>query len=201
MTTDNNAGEPGRGIGLLQYLPNSLTILRLLLAVPVGILILREEFAGALAVGFVAGLSDALDGYFARKLQAFSKLGAALDPIADKLLITVSFLSFASVGLIPWYLAITVIARDLIIMVGACSYHWLIGNLEFSPTLLSKANMFVQIAFCVLVLLAQVASGIPQVMLEIGQWLVIFMALCSGAHYVALWTGKAMRAHRESGGS
>ena len=181
---------------MLQYLPNSLTFSRLLLAVPLGYLILRENYPLALGVGFLAGLTDALDGYVARRLGAFSRFGAALDPIADKVLITVSFLCMAQVELIPWYLAIAVIARDLIIVAGALCYHFLIGPFEFAATNLSKANMAVQIAFCVLVLTAQVVPQIPEVTITIGSALVLFIAASSGFDYVMSWTIKAIQTRR-----
>ena len=179
---------------MLRYLPNGLTLLRLLLAVPLGALILREEYAWALGTGIIAGLTDALDGFFARRLGVLSRFGAALDPVADKTLVTVMFLSFASVGLIPWWLALTVIARDAIIVTGALCYHWLIGPLEFSPTPLSKANMFLQLAFCVLVLLAQLVPAIPDAAITAGGFLVLVIAVASGADYVTSWTRKALAA-------
>lgn len=182
---------------MLQYLPNTLTFSRLLLAVPLGILILRENYPWALAVGFLAGLTDALDGFVARRLNAFSRFGAALDPIADKVLVTVSFLCMAQVQLIPWYLAAIVIARDLIIVAGALCYHYLIGPFEFAATTLSKANMCVQIGFCVLVLTAQVVTQIPPESITIGVALVLFIAASSGFDYVLSWTIKAVRTHRE----
>lgn len=183
---------------MLQYLPNSLTILRLLLTLPLGILILREDFAMALAVGFLAGLSDALDGFFARRLQAFSRFGAALDPIADKILIMVTFVCFAEVQLVPWYLAIAVIARDLIIVIGAACYYRFIGPFEFSATNLSKLNMVIQICFCVLVLSSQVVPEIPQVATLIGSVAVLFIAAASGFDYVMSWTIKAMQSPKDS---
>ena len=182
---------------LLQYLPNCLTFSRLLLAVPLGILILRQEFGWALGVGCLAGVTDALDGFFARRLNAFSRFGAALDPIADKVLITVSFLTFAQVGLIPWYLAIAVIARDLIIVTGAICYHWLIGPFEFAASRLSKANMLVQILFCVMVLLAQVVPEVPPVSITIGMAAVLFIAASSGFDYVVSWTVRAIDSRRD----
>ena len=115
-------------------------------------------------------------------LGAFSRLGAALDPVADKLMITVCMLSFALISLIPWWLAIAVICRDLVIVAGASCYHWLIGQLEFEPTSLSKANMFVQIAFCILVLTVQVMEGIPAQLLEYSQWLVLAVAVLGPVH-------------------
>ena len=84
---------------MLQYLPNSLTVLRLLLAGPLGWLVLREQYHWALVVGLLAGLTDALDGLLARRLNALSRFGAALDPVADKVLITVAFLCFAQAAM------------------------------------------------------------------------------------------------------
>ena len=184
---------------MLQYLPNCLTFSRLLLAIPLGFLILAENYHWALAVGFVAGLTDALDGYAARRLGAFSRFGAALDPVADKTLIMVSFLCLAEVQLIPWYLAFAVIARDLIIVAGALCYHFFIGPFKFAATPLSKANMGIQIAFCVLVLTAQVVPQIPETRIVIGTALVLFIAASSGFDYVMSWTIKAVRTRREQG--
>lgn len=186
---------------MLRYLPNSLTFSRLLLAIPLGVLILRQDYHWALAVGFLAGLTDALDGFFARKLQAFSRFGAALDPVADKVLVTVTFLCMAQVQIIPWYLAAVVICRDLIIVTGALCYHYLIGPFEFAATTLSKANMCIQIGFCVLVLTAQVMPQIPEIVVTIGMALVVFIAASSGFDYVASWSIKALKERREQDNS
>ncbi len=179
---------------MLAHLPNSLTFLRLLLAVPLGLLILREDYVWALGVGFLAGLSDALDGFFARRLGAFSRIGAALDPVADKILITVSFVSLALVELIPWYLAVAVIVRDLVIVAGAACYHLLIGPFEFAASRLSKSNMFIQISYCVLILLSQVVPNIPPNTVQAGTAAVLIIAAASGFDYVMSWTIKAVQA-------
>jgi len=181
---------------MLHYLPNSLTILRLLLAVPLGLLILREDYVWALGVGLIAGLSDALDGFFARRLGVFSRLGAALDPIADKILIMVSFVCLTLVELVPWYLTIAVITRDLVIVAGAACYYLFIGPFEFAATRLSKSNMFIQISFCVLVLLHQVLPNIPATTTQAGVVAVLFIAAASGFDYVMSWTMKAVQARK-----
>jgi len=181
---------------MLQYLPNALTFTRLLLALPLGLLILRENYPWALAVGLLAGLSDALDGFFARRLQALSRFGAVLDPVADKILITVSFLCFAQTALVPWYLAIAVIARDLIIVLGASCYYKFVGPFEFDATNLSKANMFIQISFCVLVLTSQIIPDIPAVAILMGSVAVLFIAAASGFDYVMSWTIKALQSRK-----
>lgn len=181
---------------MLKYLPNSLTTLRLLLALPLGMAIMAGNYPLALGIGAVAGLTDALDGFLARRLNALSRLGAALDPIADKTIITACFLCFASVDLIPWYLAAIVICRDIVIIAGASSYAWLFGPFEFSATLLSKSNMFFQVCFCLLVLFAQVTTGVPVVAITVGMTLVILFALASGLDYVLSWSIKALHAQK-----
>lgn len=183
---------------MLRYLPNGLTFLRLLLAIPLGLLILDGDFSAALFVGLLAGISDALDGFFARRLGALSRFGAALDPIADKTLITVTFLCLASIELVPWYMAIAVIIRDLVIVAGAACYYTLIGPFEFEATRLSKANMFIQISFCVLVLLMQVVDWIPPITLLAGTVAVLFIAAASGFDYVMSWTIKALQSRKNT---
>jgi len=182
---------------MLHYLPNSLTVLRLLLAVPLGMLILRGDYAWALGVGVLAGLSDALDGLMARHLGAFSRMGAALDPIADKILVTVTFVCLAVAELVPWYLTVAVLTRDLVIVAGAACYYLFIGPFEFAATRLSKCNMFIQISFCVLVLLTQVVPYIPETATLAGSVAVLFIAAASGFDYVMTWTLKAMQSRKK----
>jgi cardiolipin synthase len=184
---------------MLQYLPNALTASRLLLAGPLGFFILRQHYDWALLVGVLAGLTDALDGFLARRINAMSRLGAALDPVADKVLITVAFVCFAHTGLIAWYIALAVIARDLVIVLGAAAFHWLVGPFEFAATTLSKVNMFLQICFCVLVLAAQVLPGIPPLAVVFGSAAVLFIAGASGCDYILKWSAKAVQQRRKSG--
>jgi cardiolipin synthase len=179
-----------------QYLPNSLTVLRLLLALPLGIFILHQAYAWALVVGVLAGLSDVLDGFFARRLQAFSRIGAALDPIADKILILVAFVCLALGELVPWYLTAAVITRDLVIVAGAACYYTFIGPFEFTATRLSKINMFIQISFCILVLLTQVLPGMPAILTLVGTVAVLFITGASGFDYVMSWAIKAVQSHK-----
>lgn len=183
---------------MLKHLPNALTLLRLLLAVPLGMAIVDQQYDVALLIGLVAGSSDALDGFLARRLNAFTRLGAILDPIADKTIITACFLCFALTGLVPWYLAAIVIARDVVIVTGAACYTLFYGQIEFAATNLSKGNMFFQIGFCILLLLSLVISGIPDLLVVVTGLLVIFFALASGLDYMVSWTVKARAAHKSS---
>lgn len=181
---------------MLHHLPNSLTVLRLLLALPLGVFILRADYTWALGIGVLAGLSDALDGFIARRLGALSRFGAALDPLADKVLITVAFVCLALAGLVPWYVAAVVITRDLVIVAGAACYYAFIGPFEFAATGLSKINMFIQISYCMLVLLTQVVASIPPIVTLVGTVLVLFIAAASGVDYVMSWSIKAVESRR-----
>lgn len=181
---------------MLRYLPNALTFLRLLLALPLGYLILRQEYGLALVVGFVAGLTDALDGFAARKIGYFSQFGAALDPVADKILVTITVICFASVELIPWWVAITIITRDLVIVSGALCYRLLIGSFTFGATALSKLNMVIQICFCVLLLAAQLYGEIPAILIDGAIYVVLAIAIVSGLDYVVTWSRKALAQKR-----
>jgi cardiolipin synthase len=184
---------------MVKYLPNALTVLRLVLVLPLGLLILDQQYTAALLVGAFAGVTDALDGFLARRLNALSRFGAALDPVADKLLITVTFLCLAQVSLVPWYLAIAVIARDLIIVTGAACYYLFIGPFEFAASSLSKTNMLMQITFCVVVLLSQVVDSIPPEVIIFGSAAVLFLAAASGFDYIMSWAMKALESRKTKG--
>lgn len=183
---------------MLRYLPNALTFLRLLLAVPLGYLILRQEYGMALAVGFLAGVTDALDGFAARKLDSFSQLGAALDPVADKILVTIALLCLASVEIVPWWVAITIITRDLVIVSGALCYRLLIGSFTFGATSLSKLNMLIQICFCVLLLAAQLYTDITQSLIDGATYVALIIAIVSGLDYVVTWSRRAMEEKQDT---
>lgn len=183
-------------MSLLQTVPNLLTGLRLVLAAPLVYLILDERYGSALLLAALAGATDALDGYLARRLDAMTPLGAALDPLADKLLILAVFSSLAAVAVLPWWLAAVVIGRDFVIVGGATAYRVFIGPLEFQPTLLSKANMLLQVVFLVLMLANALQPWLPLPVMDVLFFLVAALALASGLHYVLLWSRKAALASK-----
>jgi cardiolipin synthase len=138
----------------LRQLPNLVTILRLALAPVVIWLILDRRFGLALSLFAVAGASDALDGYLARRLGAASRFGALADPLADKLLLSCSFPALSGVGLIPWWLTAVVIGRDVLILLGALTLWKLTPVRDFPPSVWGKLSTLIQIA-TVLAVLAQ----------------------------------------------
>jgi len=128
-------------------LANWLTLLRLCIVPLVIAAISQHQFGLALAGFVIAGLTDALDGYVARAYNQTTELGALLDPLADKSLLMSIYVTLGILGIIPSWLAIIVVARDLMIM-GAVILSWLLANpMEIRPILISKANTLAQILF------------------------------------------------------
>jgi len=133
-------------------LPNSLTVLRIIL-IPffVGFLI-YGHYGLALLTLIVAGITDILDGVIARMANQRTKLGAYLDPLADKLLLTSAFVTLSILHLVPVWVAIVVLSRDLIIVVGTLLLYVTETPLEVVPTVLGKAATLVQLLYLALAL-------------------------------------------------
>src|SRR4029077_9393945 len=148
-------GEPtgaGPRAGIALNIPNLITLGRILL-VPV---VVWAIASGAMWIAFVlflaAGVSDAVDGYLAKRFQMTTELGAYLDPLADKALIVSIYLTLGIKGLIPGWLVILVVSRDIMI-VGAVMLSWLVGiPIKVKPLLISKLNTVAQIVFACVVL-------------------------------------------------
>ncbi len=173
-----------------RQIPNIITVFRVLLVPPVGWALLTEQYQLAFWLFFLAGFSDALDGFLARYFKWQSKFGATLDPIADKLLMIVTFYCMAWQNLIPWWLFLAIFLRDLIILGGAAAYHFVTRSLQMEPILLGKLNTFLQILL-VLAVLTYWAYGL--VSAELVRWLVLALlvsTLASGAAYVWIWSRK-----------
>lgn len=179
--------------------PNLLTIFRMAL-IPVFVsLLFYQKFLLALGIFIVAGITDGLDGLLARRFQQQSELGRILDPIADKMLLVTSFvvLSMRSVFPtplpkhlpVPFWVMITVISRDVFILVGAAAINMVSGFRSFRPSSLGKISTVVQIITVGAVMLA------AQTRVGAGYYLptlytsVFSMALLSGIHYVFFVSG------------
>jgi cardiolipin synthase len=181
----------------LSWLPNAITLARMLLAAPLAWLILDGRHAAALGVAAVAGLSDAVDGLLAKRFGWQSRLGALLDPIADKLMLLGCFVALGIRDALPWWLVGLVVARDLVIVGGALAYHRFVGPLVAAPSGLSKVTTAAQIALVLLTLV----EGLERVALPDGLessavLLVAALTVASGLHYVLTWGAKARRAWR-----
>jgi cardiolipin synthase len=138
---------------LLRHVPNFITILRLIAAPIAAWLLMVDRYSEALAVIIVAGLTDWFDGYAARKLNASGKTGVILDPLADKVLLVVLFIALAIVHLIPLWMLLLAIIRDLVIVIGAGLLRIFRNIRKFLPSFLGKVSTFFQIMLVLMVLL------------------------------------------------
>lgn len=134
----------------LKYIPNAICLVRIVLVAPIVWYLSEERYGLALFLILAAGLSDALDGYLARRFDWRTQLGGLLDPAADKLLMFSVFVTLTWLGWVPiWFTAI-VVGRDLIIIFGTVVYHWLVAPIHGEPTKASKLNTVLQIVFLLL---------------------------------------------------
>ncbi len=174
-------------------IPNIISTLRILLTLPVMYYLLQHDYTMALLLFAVAGFSDGLDGFLAKHYGWQSRLGGLLDPLADKALLMSSFLVLAATGLIPIWLVMAAICRDLIIVGGALYYNFMVEEVLPAPSLLSKLNTVLQILLVILVVTDAGPFPLPSLLIESLQWLLLFTVLASGAHYIYVWSRKAIR--------
>ena len=178
----------------MNNLPNLLTFARLALVPIVAYCIVSRNYAAAATVFLVAALSDLADGYIARRFKLVSRLGALLDPVADKLNMFVTTVALAWQGLLPIWLVIAIVARDIAIVGGVLAYRVIGRRLEMKPSGLSKVNTFFEFSVLLLVLLAaaqfiQSTAWLPPLFV-----VVLATVLASSAQYMWLW----MRGRLES---
>ena len=176
-----------------RWIPNAITLARVLASLPLFWLLEHKQFAPAFWLAVAAGLSDALDGIIAKRYDWQSLLGGVLDPIADKLLLNACFVGLWWTGQLPAWLVGLVLGRDLVILVGAFAWWRLIGAFTPEPSGISKATTLVQLLLVVMVLslLAghPVASNwIPPLAFATG-----LVTLVSGLDYVVRYGARAWR--------
>lgn len=174
-------------------LPNIISVLRLLIVIPVIYMLLRENYRMALVLFAVAGISDALDGYIAKRYGWTSRVGSILDPVADKTLLVSTYVTLGILDHLPVWLVIAVILRDLVIFTGALAYHFLIGKYELSPSLMSKINTFAQIVLALAVVMSVDVFQIPREYIQMMIYTVLATTLISGVDYMWSWGYQAVR--------
>ena len=172
-------------------LPNAISLLRLLAVPVVAWLIIQQRWEAACWLFLAAAVSDGIDGLVARWLNQTTPLGAALDTVADKALGVVTLVMLTQAKAIPLWVALVILLRDSIVVLGALSYRGLAGHLEIHPTRLGKTHVFAEFA-----LLALVLAGLGK-LLVVDAWLsslfavVFVIAVISGVQYVWIWSAKA----------
>lgn len=168
-------------------IPNLITLARILLVPVLVWTIISGEMRVAFLLFVAAGISDAVDGFLAKRFGMATELGAYLDPLADKVLIVSIYVALGITGAMPTWLVILVVSRDIMI-VGAVLLSWLVGQpVEIKPLLVSKLNTAAQIAFAMLKL-AALASGIDaEPFLTLTMAIVVVLTLLSIGFYLREW--------------
>lgn len=174
-------------------LPNTLTLLRLAAVPVIAWLIVEQHWEAACWLFLAAAVTDCLDGVLARWLNQMTQFGAALDTVADKALGVVTLVMLTLADAFPLWVAVAILLRDSIIVLGALSYRGLAGHLEIHPTWLGKLHMFSEFALLVLVL-ADLAGFLALDAWQAALFATVFViAVVSGVQYVWLWGSKARR--------
>jgi cardiolipin synthase len=181
----------------LSSLPNLICVLRILLAIPVVWTLVHDLFGWTLLLFVIAAISDGLDGYLAKSFGWTSEAGKVLDPVADKLLLVSVFITLTLLGLVPVWLAATVVARDLVIGIGAAVYKWLFGPIDGQPSRASKVNTVMQICYVICVVASAATPAVPDAwVLALGAATFV-TTFVSGADYTMIYIRKAVAVSRE----
>lgn len=188
------------------YIPNLLSLTRIGLVPILLVLLQSHQYAWALCVFMLAGITDGLDGYIARRFDAKTKLGALLDPIADKCLLVASYVMLGSLSLIPFWLMIVVVFRDIVIVSGYLLLVIFFGKIEIRPLLISRVNTVLQIFYILLVLMTlaqffeigafeigafKIEPFEIDLLLSILSYIVLITSVTSGVAYVVIGSIKA----------
>jgi cardiolipin synthase len=175
---------------------NQLTMIRMVMIPLLVTLVLSNHERWALVVFILAGLTDLFDGILARRLRQSSRLGAFLDPTADKLLMTACFIvlsipdhpksipDFEMANHLPIYLAIVTISRDVFIVMVALLIHLAYGRATFPPTVLGKITTATQILTVGVVFLLNALYQPAPILVQGLGWITLAVTVASGLHYI-----------------
>lgn len=177
------------GLSALRYIPNGISVLRLVLVLPIAFLIIEENHIGAFLLLAVSGLSDGLDGFIARRYGWVTAFGKLIDPLADKLMMMTTTLTLGLLGQFPVMLMVLIIVKDLTILGGVFRYTTLAGFPRIQPNFLGKCTTAAQMFLLVSVLLNLAFPGtLPELFFDVFFWVVAIMTSFDGVIYLWLWT-------------
>ncbi len=175
-----------------EYIPNILTVFRILLTAPIVYALLTHHYTWAFYVLLVAGITDSIDGFLARHYHWSSRLGSALDPLADKILMVSVFLTLAYLEQVPlWFLGM-VILREIVLVTGTIILRLVAGPYEIHPIWISKVNTFLQIVLTFLLCFNLSYPVIAANWLSYLMYLVFTTTLISMLAYMWIWSGQIL---------
>lgn len=175
------------------YIPNLLTLARIGLVPWLVVLLESHHYGWALCVFLVAGMTDALDGYIAKKYNAHTYLGSILDPLADKALLVTSYVMLSIMEIVPFWLTVVVVFRDIVIVGGNILMVMFFSTMDMRPLLISKLNTVMQIFYVFLVLFSLSFNIQLSGIVVFFGILVAVTSVLSGLAYVYIGSIKATR--------
>lgn len=168
-------------------IPNIISILRLLLVPATVWALLSHNYDWAFGLFLIAGVSDGVDGFIARRFNQMSELGAYLDPVADKLLLVSVFVVLGFLDQVPLWLVVVAVSRDALIMLAVLLSSVMGNPVKIRPSLVSKANTAVQIALVAMILTGLAFSIDVDLVKWPLIWLSVALTVASAAAYLVLW--------------
>ncbi len=175
-----------------RQIPNVISSIRILLVAPIAMALAHHQLSTTIALFGIAALSDAADGFLAKRYGWQSELGAVLDPAADKLLLATVFITLAYMKLVPLWLMAAAVARDAIIVLGALIYRFWFGPLNVRPSIVSKFNTLCQAAFILAVVGREEFAVPPAWTVTLLGALVFVTVSVSGLDYVLIYGRRAL---------
>ncbi len=166
----------------MKHLPNLLTAARLALAPYLFLMMFRHQYRTIIPLFIIISVTDVADGYFARRFDAASRLGAYLDPIADKILLSGAFLVLALTGAIESWLAAVVLGRDVMILATAGVLYLTTKRRNFPPSRWGKASTLVQIVFLCFQIGLLAGLAVAPVVISL-KWMTVALVIASLADY------------------
>jgi len=176
-----------------RYIPNGITVLRLILVLPIAFSIVEESYVTAFLLFAISGFSDGLDGLIARRFGWVSAFGKLMDPVADKLMMMTTVLTLGLLGHFPVMLMVLIIVKDLTVLGGVFSYTTLAGFPSIQPNFPGKCTTAAQIFLLASVLLnlgfpGAFSGTLPELFFNVSFWIVAIMTAFDGVIYLWLWT-------------
>jgi|TARA_B100000768_G_scaffold159672_1_gene158844 cardiolipin synthase len=183
----------------MRHLPNIVTVIRIMLVFPTTWFLWQGQTLQAFTLMLIASFSDALDGALARRFHWKTDLGRLLDPLADKFLVAAVFIVFTIQNLIPLWLVVLTLGRDLILLAGGTLYRVIIGYIKVQPSLISKANTAMQMLVLSMLMASQLPIGVAAnyahaAVDDFGIYLLALLSAVSGIHYIVLWANRSSKA-------
>jgi cardiolipin synthase len=175
-----------------RQIPNIISSIRILLVAPIAVALAHHQLLTTIALFGIAALSDAADGFLAKRYGWQSELGAVLDPAADKLLLATVFITLAYMKLVPLWLMAAAVVRDAVIVLGALVYRYWFGPLNVRPSMVSKLNTLCQAAF-ILAVVGREEFALPPAWTVMVLGALVFVTVSvSGLDYVLIYGRRAL---------